>query len=99
MFANCTLFATFCSMGTHVRRKKIWRYIVRKVMKFSLQMTDMPVYVSSKFETDIFKITLVISENVRIAFLYVLSICKFKEVSMVSGALALFNCISGGKFD
>ena len=74
MLANCTLFATFCSMGTVVRRKKIWRYIARKVMKFSLQMTDMPVYVSSKFETDIFKISLVIIKNVRIAFLYVLSI-------------------------
>ena len=37
-------------------------------------MADIPVYVSFKFEMYIFKIALVISENVRIAFLYVLSI-------------------------
>ena len=37
-------------------------------------MRDIPVYVSCKFEMYIFKIALVISENVRIAFLYVLSI-------------------------
>ena len=37
-------------------------------------MRDITVYVSCKFEMYIFKIALVISENVRIAFLYVLSI-------------------------
>ena len=35
---------------------------------------DVIVYVSCKFEMYIFKIAQVISENVRIAFLYVLSI-------------------------
>ena len=73
-FTNCILFATFCSMGTFVRGKKAWRYSTRKVMEFGLLMTDMLVYVSCKFEMYIFKIALVISENVRIAFLYVLSI-------------------------
>ena len=74
MFANCILFATFCSTGTLVRRKKTWRYSARKVMEFGLLMTDIPVYVPCQFEMNIIKITLVISENVRIVFLYVLSI-------------------------
>ena len=74
MFAYCILFATFCSMGTLVRRKKTWRYSVRKVMEFSQLMTDILVYVSCKFKMCIFKIARVINENVRIAFLYVLSI-------------------------
>ena len=43
-------------------------------MEFGLLMTDIQVYVSCKFEMYIFKIALVISENVCIAFLYVLSI-------------------------
>ena len=45
-------------------------------MEFGLLMTDIPVYmyVSCKFEMYIIKFVLVISENVRIAFLYVLSI-------------------------
>ena len=37
-------------------------------------MTDIPVYVSCKFEMNILKIALVIIENVRIVFLYVLNI-------------------------
>ena len=74
MFANSILFATFCSIGIHARRKKTWRYSARKVMEFGLLMTDIPVYVPCKFKMYIFKIALVISENVRIAFLYVLSI-------------------------
>ena len=76
MFANFILFATFCSMGTLVRRRKIWRCSARKVMEFDLQMADIPVYVSCKFEMYISKTDLVISENVRIAFLYVLSIVR-----------------------
>ena len=43
-------------------------------MEFGLLVTDMPVYVPCKFEMYIFKVALVISENVHIAFLYVLSI-------------------------
>ena len=78
MFANCILFATFCSMGALVRRKKTWRYSARKVMEFGQLMIDILVYVSCKFEMYIFKIALVISENVRIAFLYVLSIFTFQ---------------------
>ena len=74
MFANCILFATFRSMGTLVQRKKIWCYSARKIMEFDLLMTDILVYVSCKFEMYIFKIAQVISENIRIAFLYVLSI-------------------------
>ena len=77
MLAKCMLFATFCSMGTLVRRKKTWLYSARKVMEFGPIMKDIPVYVSCKFEMYIFKIALVISENVRIAFLYVLSIYKY----------------------
>ena len=45
-----------------------------KVMAFGLLMTDIPVYVSCKFEIYIFKIALVISKNVCIAFPFVLSI-------------------------
>ena len=78
MFANCILIATFCSMGTLVRRKKTWRYSVRKVMEFGQLMIDILVYVSCKFEMCIFKIALVITEHVRIAFLYVLSIYKIE---------------------
>ena len=74
MFANCILFATFCSMGNLVRRKKTWRYSARKVMEFGLLTIDIQVYVSCKFEMYIFEIAQVISEKVRIAFLYVLSI-------------------------
>ena len=74
MFANCILFVTFCYMGTLVRRKKTWRYSARKVIAFGLLMTDIPVFVPCKFEMYVIKIALVISENVRIAFLYVLSI-------------------------
>ena len=76
MFVNCILFATFYSMGALVRKKKTWCYSARKVMEFGLLMTDIPVYVSRKFEMYIFKIALVISKNVRIAFLYVLSIYR-----------------------
>ena len=43
-------------------------------MEFGLLMTDIPVYVSCKFEMYIFKIALIKSENICIAFLYVLSI-------------------------
>ena len=74
MFANCILFLTFCSMGTLVRSKKTWRYSARKVLEFGLIMRDIPVYVCCRFEMYIYKIALVISENLRIAFLYVLSI-------------------------
>ena len=80
MFANhCILFATFCSLGTIVRRKKTWRYSARKVLEFGLLVRDIPVYVSCKFEMHIFKIALVISENVRIVFLYVLSIFTLSQ--------------------
>ena len=80
MFAYCILFATFCSMGTFVRRKKTWRYSARKSLEFGLIMRGIPVYVSCKFEMYIFKIARVISENVRIAFLYVISIYPIIEV-------------------
>ena len=43
-------------------------------MEFDQLMMDILVYVSCKFEMYILKIAQVISENVRIAFLYVLSI-------------------------
>ena len=45
-------------------------------MKFGRLMTDILVYVSCKCEMCNFKIAQVISENVRIACLYVLSISK-----------------------
>ena len=81
MFANCILFATFCSMGTLVRRKKTWRYSARQVMEFDQLMIDILVNVSCKFEMYIFYFAQVFNENVRIAFLYGLSIqyilCKF----------------------
>ena len=84
MFANCILFATFCSMGTLVRRKKTWRYSARKIMELDQLMTDILVYVSCKFEMYIFKIAQVISENIRIAFFYVLSIysCPIKRTTL-----------------
>ena len=74
MFANCILFA----MGILVRRKKTWRYSDRKVMEFGQLMIDILVNVSCKCEMYILLIAQVINENVRIAFLYVLSIC-FRE--------------------
>ena len=74
MCANCILFATFCSMGTLVRRKKTYRYSAQKVMEFSQLMADILVYESCMFEMYIFEIAQVIGENVPIAFLYVLSI-------------------------
>ena len=74
MFANWILFATFCSMGTLVRRKKTWRYSAQKVMEFIQLMIDILVYVSFEFEMYIFKIAQVVSESVRFEFLYVLSI-------------------------
>ena len=49
-------------------------YNAQTVLKFGLLMTDMPDYVSCKSEINIFKIALVIIENVRFALLYVLSI-------------------------
>ena len=76
MCADCILFATFCSMGTLVRRKKTYRYSARKVMEFSQLMADILVYTSCKFERYIFEIAQVIGENVPIAFLYVLSIYR-----------------------
>ena len=74
MFANCILFATFCSMDTLVRRKKTWGYSARKVVEFGQLIIDILVNVSCMFEMYIFKIVQVINENVRIAFLNVLSI-------------------------
>ena len=47
-------------------------------MEFGQLMTDIIVNVSCKFEMYIFKIAQVINENVRIAFLYVLSIYIIK---------------------
>ena len=51
-------------------------------MEFGLLMTDIPIYISCIFEIYIFKIAIVISENVRIAFLCVLSIL-FKRLQSI----------------
>ena len=56
MFANCILFATFCSMGILVRRKKTWRYSALKVLEFGKLIADILVYVSCKFEMYIFEL-------------------------------------------
>ena len=87
MFANGILFATFCSMGTLVRKKKTLRYSARKVMEFGQLMADILVYVSCKFEMYIFEITQVIGEHVPIAFLYILSIHR----ALTSICSFLFN--------
>ena len=58
-------------------------------MEFGLLMTDIPVYVSCKFEINIFKIALVISENVCIAFLYLLSIYCEKNLLGLWSLLAV----------
>ena len=55
-------------------------------MAFGLLMADIPVYVSCKFEMYIFKIALVISENVCIAFLFVLSILCTKKISILAAS-------------
>ena len=47
-------------------------------MEFGQLMIEILFYVSCKFKMYIFKIALVITENVRIAFLYVLSIYRTK---------------------
>ena len=76
----CILFATFCSMGTLVRRKKTWRYSARNVKEFGQLMADILVYVSCKFEMYLYEIAQVSGKNVPIAFLYVLSIhAKFQD--------------------
>ena len=56
-------------------------------MEFDLLMTYIPVYISCKFKMLIFYIALVISENVHIAFLYVLSIywCDHLNMSFMIG--------------
>ena len=60
-------------------------------MKFGVLVTDIPVYVPCKFEMYIFKVALVISENVRIAFLYVLSM--FTTGKLLRGlANKQYNC-------
>ena len=51
-------------------------------MEFGKLMIDILVCVSCKFEMYNFKIAQVISENVRIAFLYVLSIFYWKTVDI-----------------
>ena len=93
MFANCILFATFCSMGTLVRRKKTWRYNARQVMEFGQLMIDILVYVSCKFEMYIFKIVLVVTESVRIAFLSVYSLPKIDTSTSYMYELAFFRMI------
>ena len=50
-------------------------------MEFGQLMADILVYVSCKFETNIFEIAQVIGENVPIAFLYVLSIVNYFYLS------------------
>ena len=59
-------------------------------------MRDIPVYVSCKFEMYIFKIALVISENVRIAFLYVLSIFLKQSIETV-GEVFPYKTVSNHK--
>ena len=63
-----------CSMGTLVRRKKIWRYSARKVMKFGQIMTDILVNVSCKFEMYILKLLKLSTKMYVNTFLYVTSI-------------------------
>ena len=63
-------------------------------MEFSQLMIDMLVYVSCKFELYIFKNFQVISENVRIAFLYVLSI----HINIVQRLACIAACFDGQGF-
>ena len=58
-------------------------------MELGLLVTDLPVYVPCRFEMYIFKFALVISENVRIAFLYVLSIFSLTFYNRASSNLAI----------
>ena len=61
-------------------------------MEFGQLMIDILVNVSCKFEMYIFKIAQVINENVRILFLYVLSIdCGNKAFQQI---LQFIHCIS-----
>ena len=62
-------------------------------MEFGQLMTDILVNVSCKFELHIFKIAQVINKNVRIAFLYVLSIRKKIHVLFFVAQLILFTMI------
>ena len=52
-------------------------------MEFDQLMIDILVYVSCKFEMYSFKIAQVISENVHIVFLYVLSIYVTAHIRML----------------
>ena len=70
-------------------------------MEFGQLMTDILVNVSCKFEMYIFKIAQDINENVRIAFLYVLSIlCLFvtlvvSHFGFEDGTVVLIAQVSG----
>ena len=50
-------------------------------MEFGQLMTDILVNVSCKFEMHIFKIAQVTNENVRFAFIYVLSISRHDSIA------------------
>ena len=58
------MFGTLVRMGKHDVT----------VIELGSLMTDIPIYVSCKVERYIFKTVLVINENARFAFLYVLSV-------------------------
>ena len=73
------IICDFLFYGYPCLKKDTWRYSARKVRVFGLLVTNIPVYVSCKFEMYIFKISLVINENVCFAFLYVLSIFEFQR--------------------
>ena len=55
-----------------------------EMMKYGQLMIDILVYVSCNFEMYIFNIAQIISENIRIAFFYVLSIFCFRSKEVIS---------------
>ena len=79
MFPNCILFATFsfcgypCSKKANMELQCPESYGIRPSNDRHTSLC-----ISCMFEMYIFKIALVISENVRIAFLYILSILLHK---------------------
>ena len=68
------IICDFLFYGYPCSKKENMALQCRKVMEFGQLMIDIVVNVSCKFEMYIFKIAQVTNENVRIAFLYVLSI-------------------------
>ena len=67
-------FLRLFGYGYSLLTQKTYCFCVRKNMEFNLLVVNMLFCVTCKFEMAIFKIAQVMTENIRFAFLYLLSI-------------------------